>query len=638
MFSYATHRSWMTCMLWSSILLLITTMVINTVPTQGAPPTANTNVPKPKKIIEWGWDQPTPEYVRDNIRTMEEQPFNGIVLRPGDRFILGFDNTLWTEEDLQIDALSEIEWESFTDNFISLSMISKNNDPDWYDDSLWETIDANIRLMSQAIAACRCEGLVFDPEFYFRNETYSPWIYEQSLYPGQSFENVEQKVRQRGSQFMTSLQSEVDHLTIISVWMTGIVRAQAEADNGDRSTGEYALLPAFVNGMLDVAHPESVIVDGNEGTYYHDATTKFYQGYEYLYDAFDYLAPEHQDKVGTQLQIAAALYADLVLDGVLDDRTIPDSLRQDWWKHNTYHGLAVSDEYLWVYSEGMDLWPGDEYPGTNYSEEDFTDAPPFEGMLDGLRNGYDLYQAGESLGYDMYKQDYGDPDEIPTIITSPDATITSPQNGTQVDSGETVNVTVTTTSDNINEVQLLLNSREVATSTDAPFEFALADLADGNYVLIARVFDDESRHGTSASVNLVVGSDAASQPVYLPLIQNVALVDAATGQSIPGFTSLDGSVDLSLRDLPEQLSLQATTDTRHSGSVQFVQNGQIIQTENHQPYCTKVDRPVNDGRSCNAVQWLTTPGEYEVTITPFTKKDAQGKEGEPYTLSLNVTS
>jgi hypothetical protein len=37
--------------------------------------------PLAKKVIEYGWDVPTPEYVRDHIRDMEKRPFDGLMMR-----------------------------------------------------------------------------------------------------------------------------------------------------------------------------------------------------------------------------------------------------------------------------------------------------------------------------------------------------------------------------------------------------------------------------------------------------------------------------------------------------------------------------------------------------------------------------
>jgi len=32
-----------------------------------------------KKIIEWGWDEPDTNFIRENLETMEQHPFDGLV-------------------------------------------------------------------------------------------------------------------------------------------------------------------------------------------------------------------------------------------------------------------------------------------------------------------------------------------------------------------------------------------------------------------------------------------------------------------------------------------------------------------------------------------------------------------------------
>jgi len=53
-----------------------------------------------KKIIEYGWDVPYPDFVRDNIRQMEKRPFEGIIFRTKG-FDHIFDTRPWKQDKLQ---------------------------------------------------------------------------------------------------------------------------------------------------------------------------------------------------------------------------------------------------------------------------------------------------------------------------------------------------------------------------------------------------------------------------------------------------------------------------------------------------------------------------------------------------------
>ena len=49
----------------------------------GALPAASQQLPR-KKLIEYGWDVPYPEFVKQHIREMEQKPFDGIIFRVHD--------------------------------------------------------------------------------------------------------------------------------------------------------------------------------------------------------------------------------------------------------------------------------------------------------------------------------------------------------------------------------------------------------------------------------------------------------------------------------------------------------------------------------------------------------------------------
>ena len=129
-----------------------------------------------KKIIEYGWDVPYPDFVRDNIREMEKRPFEGIIFRTK-----GFDHVFdvrpWNKADLQpqLDTLAQIKWGKFTDNMLTLYAANKWN-MDWFNDEHWKVITENMKLFSLAVKTGNCIGVCFDPEPYGQD----PWAYPGS--------------------------------------------------------------------------------------------------------------------------------------------------------------------------------------------------------------------------------------------------------------------------------------------------------------------------------------------------------------------------------------------------------------------------------------------------------------------------
>jgi hypothetical protein len=146
-----------------------------------------------KKIVEYGWDVPYPDFVRDNIREMEKRPFEGIIFRTKG-FDHIFDTRPWKQDKLQpqFDTLAQIKWKKFTDNFLTLYAVSKWK-MDWFKDEHWNVIVENMKLFSLAVRRGNCVGVCFDPEPYGTD----PWVYPGS-YKDKSFDQVCDQVRRRG--------------------------------------------------------------------------------------------------------------------------------------------------------------------------------------------------------------------------------------------------------------------------------------------------------------------------------------------------------------------------------------------------------------------------------------------------------
>lgn len=355
--------------------------------------------PRPqKKIIEYGWDVPYPDFVRDNIRDMEKRPFEGLIFRTK-----GFDHVFdvqpWNKADLQpqLDTLAQIQWQKFTDNFLTLYAANKWK-MDWSNDDQWKVIAENMKLFSLAVKSGKCVGICFDPEPYGED----PWAYP-GQYKDKSFDQVADKVRQRGRQFMTALQEQQKEVKVLSFFLMALfsnlvdqpdpaVRVQRLQKNS------YAMLPAFVIGMLEGAGPGSVLIDGNESAYYHESPLEFYRDYHLIRQRALALIPEPlRQKYNAQVQAGMALYIDQALARRTDRKITSNFLTPDqqlrFFEHNIYYALATADEYVWCYSERMNWWLPAEKAGPNGA------LPP--GVEEALVSARQKYEAGKPLGYDI---------------------------------------------------------------------------------------------------------------------------------------------------------------------------------------------------------------------------------------------
>jgi hypothetical protein len=350
-----------------------------------------------KKIVEYGWDVPHPDFVQQNIREMEKRPFDGIIFRTKE-FNHAFDVRPWKQADLQpqLDTLADIKWQKFTDNFLML-YAANNWNMDWFNDEHWNTIIENMKLFSMAIHSGHCAGACFDPEPYGSD----PWIYP-GPYKDKSFEQVADQVRRRGRQFITALQEHVSELKVLSFFQLGLFGDIV--DEPDLKIRQQkllkkwmVLLPAFYIGMLEGAAPGTILIDGNESAYYYESPNDYYLAYHLIRQRAQTLVPESlRKKYNDQVQVGVALYIDQTL-GKRTTQTTSHFLTPEqqlkFFEHNVYYALTTSDEYIWCYSERMNWWLPPEKAG-----EDRVLPAGVEEMLISAQQ---KYKQGKHLGYDI---------------------------------------------------------------------------------------------------------------------------------------------------------------------------------------------------------------------------------------------
>ncbi|MFH1570493.1 MAG: sugar-binding protein [Gemmatimonadota bacterium] len=319
------------------------------------------------RLIEYGWDVPSAEFVRDHIRQMEARPFDGVILRLPEHNH-AFDPRPWSEADLetQFAILDAITWERFTDNFLILYAANPWG-MDWADDAQWAAIEDNLRLVARAAQRGRCAGVCFDAEPYGPN----PWVWE-GPFDAAGFAARAAQVRRRGSQFMAALQSADPEFRLMTFFLLSYqLGAAAEPDPALRSsrlasTG-YALLPAFVDGMLDAAGPGVALIDGNEGAYYYTRPDQYRQGIDEIrHRVLSLVAAENRAAYRDHVEPGMAIYADQLLGrrhpaGGFLSHYLDPAQQLRWVEHNVYWALRTADRYAWFYSERLDWWR-DETP------------------------------------------------------------------------------------------------------------------------------------------------------------------------------------------------------------------------------------------------------------------------------------
>ena len=344
-----------------------------------------------KKIIEYGWDVPSPAFVVEHIRDMEKRPFDGILFRLEAKGNV-FDPTPLAEADLAKDfeAVDKIRWEKFTDNFVMMYAASKQ---DWFNDDHWKAIEHNTGLVTRVAKRAKCVGVCLDPEPYGAN----PWAYRDAPHRDtESYADYEAVVHKRGAQFVRAIEREFPNAKILTFFHVSKYRQfcrpmRENVRKWELARATYALLPAFIEGMVQGSETNVEIIDGNEKAYYYTQSQEYFDLYHAVTQRARYLiSPDAWPAYCAKVRMGQALYIDQYYGLRQNEKTLGNVMTPEeqakWFEHNTYWALYTTDRYVWCYSERMNWW-------TN------TDVPP--GAEDAIRNARAAVDAGKPLSFDL---------------------------------------------------------------------------------------------------------------------------------------------------------------------------------------------------------------------------------------------
>ena len=328
-----------------------------------------------KKLIEYGWDVPTPAEMAKNREAMEKRPFDGLIFRLAaghNAFVTKPLDPAKFKDDTSI--LAKLRFERFTDNFV-LVWGSPPADFDWFSDAQWKIIEANGRLLVGKARPAGLRGICFDPEPY----DFHLWDYsKQPRSKTNSFAEYRTKVRQRGAQLMRAFERELPGATILSFFHVSFYDRYANLSDAQRAEKlikeSWGLMPDFFVGMLEGASPKARFIDGNENAYYYTSREQYFRGYHAIAQrALGLLPSQLRERYQRQVQVGQALYVDQNFalrqpdtERYVSYRMTPEE-RAKWFEHNTYWAMYTTDEFVWCYSERMNWWNNKIPPGAEES-------------------------------------------------------------------------------------------------------------------------------------------------------------------------------------------------------------------------------------------------------------------------------
>ena len=310
-----------------------------------------------KKLLEFGWDYPNSKFIEANITQMQQAPFDGVVFSFNAGIYDAFDSARFPDSHFDYDILSKIKWQKLTDNFLFLRGASLSG-AHWLDDEIWDQIIKNLKKVSKALAISKAKGVAFDPEYYYKEAKFNPWVYDPQVYSGLSFDQVGQHVAKRGKEFIQALQTYKPDVKILCFWLLGLVYHQSS--HQPLSQTGMALYPFFVQGMLEGKNRSSEIIDGNESSYVYQSPGSFVEAGEYQrQNGSTFIADSLKSKF-QNISLAQALFFDLIYAKRPEyNKGFNKQTKERWLWDNLYNGFKTTDKYVWFYSERINWWKGE---------------------------------------------------------------------------------------------------------------------------------------------------------------------------------------------------------------------------------------------------------------------------------------
>ncbi len=284
---------------------------------------------------------PGTAYLAANWREMERLSFDGLAVKAlsGSRdlglHVFGRDRITALDTQQAIRDLRSVKARRLLHRFVKINACPDTNAPRWFDDE-WITIVRNAATMARVAYLGGCVGLVFDPEPYGMVKL---WRYNSVA--GYTFEETVAQVHKRGSEFMRSLNGQFPRLVLFSLFGPSINAFQP----GPLVGKQYALLPAFFDGMCEAADDGTRIVDGFEGAYGWRTKTQFALARK------RYEAANGSRAYVDHMELGIAVW--LNYKGQVDYYT-PEQFGEVLTLVR-----EVSDRYVWIYTQHpFDWWAG----------------------------------------------------------------------------------------------------------------------------------------------------------------------------------------------------------------------------------------------------------------------------------------
>jgi hypothetical protein len=345
------------------------------------PSPAHSDEAAPKKKLIWhGWGAPSARDVREHWRELDKLPLDGFsVVLPVDpnkpvtgdgssQNRLGWNvfgaKPLHIENfRTSIDDLKSAQWKNISAIFLPVASSSQGQDQglSWFDDARWKTINDNWRVLFTIAKESGCKGILFDPEHYDYKPELFNYQHHFEVRDKRSFEEYSAVAKRRGRELMQSVKDVYPDATMFCIFAYDLALYDAQQGKTG-AAGRYALLPSFLDGMLEGADPRTKWLDGWEFAYGYKQRAQFLEAYHSIHSKAAQYAGD-RDLYAEKMRAGFGL----MLDYNSNRKWSADDISHNHfspadWKNAVEQALRVSDEYVWIYTQAPNFFPRQNLP------------------------------------------------------------------------------------------------------------------------------------------------------------------------------------------------------------------------------------------------------------------------------------
>ncbi len=319
--------------------------------------------PRPKKLIEWGGNEPDSRFLRAHIEQMEKLPFDGVIFHVAGDHNENLCWDIWGDRRFAVsqfqNSLADLKataFHRFTERFVRVNVTPGK--VDWFDDAAWAIVAQNFGVAAEIAKQGNCTGIMFDDEQYQG----ALFDYRQQKHRDtKSFAEYGSKVRQRGREWMQQVAGHNPNITILLTFGYPITRPRP--GEKDRSESDYGLWADFLDGMLSACAPGTRIVDAFENSYGYRRPEQFERAYRTIKEkALGWTGEKEAYRRHVQAGFGIWMDNDWNKHGWNATDFSKNYFKPEGFGESVRLALQRSDEYVWIYTEKPRWWTNENLP------------------------------------------------------------------------------------------------------------------------------------------------------------------------------------------------------------------------------------------------------------------------------------